>query len=275
MLKIFLSLIILTSCASSKKVTKKEKKAKILYSRGTANLMGRSYTSALRDLIAANKLSPKDKSILNNLGMAYYFKKEKTKAKFYISKSIEIDKINSEARGNLASIYLQEKKYNRAEKQYKIILKDLLYHHQYKTYYNLGILKLKQQHKAQAMVYFNKSLEENSQHCPSLFQVALDSYNKGFYKTSYAKFKQASMGICVNSPAPHYYQALSLVELRDKVKAKLKLEYLIEQFPKSKFATLAQIKISTIKNMKSIHRTETVRDWRVPGNARKKISPNF
>jgi outer membrane protein assembly factor BamD (BamD/ComL family) len=62
------------------------------------------------------------------------------------------------------------------------------------------------------------------------------------------------MGVCVDSPAPHYYQALSLIELRRYDDARMKLDEIDTRFKKSEYAQKARqkaIELTTIENKRS------------------------
>ena len=129
------------SCASSnKKVEQRKKRAHIYYTHGTKYLLDKEYIESLKNLLEARNLDPENSKILNNLGMAYYFRGKPELAKKEILKSIEIDPKNSDARNNLASIYFQQGQYDMAKKQYEKVLANLIYSHQYRTHYNLGLI---------------------------------------------------------------------------------------------------------------------------------------
>ena len=98
--------------------------------------------------------------------MAYYFKGADKRAIAAINKALEIDKKNTAARMNLATIELKRKNYKRAEKLYFEILEDLTYMAQFRTYYNLGILNQELGQQQKALEYFAKSLKENDTYCP-------------------------------------------------------------------------------------------------------------
>ena len=87
---IFLILVLLplVSCSSRKEKSITDKKADLYYGQGTNLLRSKDYTKALKSLIASNKYRPNDTKTLNNLGMAYYFKKSVTSAVNYITKAI-------------------------------------------------------------------------------------------------------------------------------------------------------------------------------------------
>jgi tetratricopeptide (TPR) repeat protein len=251
---VILSLLVLTSCAS-KNQELKEKKVGLYFSAGMQNLMDKQYTDALKNFLKANELEPNNSEILNNLGMSYYFKGEKDLAIKTLKQALKLNEDNSDARVNLASIYFQEKKFNEAEKTYKMVLKDLTYDKQTRTFYNLGVLELNyKKDSVAAENYFRKSIKEDDNYCPSYFQLGLIQYNRKQLKNALKNFKEASMGDCYESPAPHYYQALALIDLGRFDEARLKLDEVDTHFKKSVFAVKARaksIELSKIENRKS------------------------
>lgn len=242
-------LLALLSCASNKRVDTKsdaEKKAEIYYNQGTQELVTNEYTQALKHLLEANTLNPNSSKIQNNLGMAYYFKKKPHRAVRFIKHAIKNDPKNTEARLNLATIYVRLEKIKEAKRQYDIVLDDLTYSGQYKTYYNLGILSLKQKREAQAINYFKQSLNENQSYCPAHFQLGNIHFKNGQYQESLISYKKASIGTCYNNPGPIYQQALSLIELKEYSTAKLKLEEVVERFALTKYQKLADRKLKNL-----------------------------
>lgn len=243
--------VILASCASQKDIEKTptQKKAMIYYSEGTQQLINQEYTKALKNLLEANKLLPNDSKITNNLGMAFFFKGNKQRAVSYIKKSIELDKTNTDARINLATIHMNMGELGLAEVQYKEILKDLIYEGQFKTYYNLGILNLKRGQKHQAINYFKQSINTFENYCPSHFELGKIAMDSGSYEKALQYFKDAGMGVCYNNPEPIYMQSLALIKLGQYSKAQDKLEAILGRFEKSKYAVMARKKLSLIREM--------------------------
>jgi Tfp pilus assembly protein PilF len=244
---LILSLLIFISCATKKpKMSKIDKRAEIYYNQGTQELVAKNYTLALKHLLEANILKPDDSRVLNNLGMAYYFKKKTSRATRYIKRSIKIDPKNTSARLNLATIYVSLKKYTEAKHQYDRVLDDLTYEGQYRTYYNIGVLYLKQGKEIQAVNYFKQSISENKNFCASHFLLGDIYFKKGNYEKALASFKSSGYGTCYNNPKPIYHQALSYIQLKQYDTAKLKLEEIVERFSLSKYEELANKKIETI-----------------------------
>jgi type IV pilus assembly protein PilF len=271
---IFLILVLLplVSCSSRKEKSIESKKADLYYGQGTNLLRSKDYTKALKNLIASNKYRPNDTKTLNNLGMAYYFKKSEASAIRYITKAIEIDPTNSDARMNIATIYLKQGKLDQAEKQYKLILKDLVYENQYITYYNLASIELMRSNKEKAKTLLNESVAVNENYCPAFYKLGKLSFDEGNYKYAKKMFKEASMGLCYKIPEPQYYMALSLIKLNEYFEAEQVLESMMENFALTKWESTAQNEILRLKKINSLENSDLLQAKK---SKRKFFTPDF
>ena len=248
---VFLCLFMMASCASRKNQLEM-KQAEIYFGAGTQSLMDRQYTEALKNLLKANELDPNNTEVLNNLGMAYFFKGERDMAIRHLKQALEVDENNSDAKLNLASIYFKDGNVNEAEKVYKQVLKDLTYDKQARTLYNLGIIELQnRRNMVSAENYFKKSIKEDDNYCPSYYQLGMIQYSRKQYNSALRSFKEAGMGTCYDTPAPHYYQALSLIELRRYDEARIKLDEIDTRFKKTVFAVKARTKAIELNDIES------------------------
>lgn len=247
----------LTSC-SSKNNEIRSKKAGLYFGEGTANLINKKYTEALKNLLNANELEPDSSDILNNLGMAYYFKGERDIAIKHLKRSIELNKNNADAKSNLASIYYEEGNIGSAEKLYKEVTKDLTYEKLAITYYNLGLLELeKKKNPSKAEKYFKQSIQEDDNYCPSFFQIGLIKYNQKKFNTALKNFKEASLGVCYEIPSPIYHQALTLIKLRKFDEARLKLDLVESRFKGTEYYAKARKKIIELNEIQNRLSSET------------------
>lgn len=252
-LLLVVAMLLVTACASKNNL--KAKQAEIYFGAGTQSLMDKQYTEALKNLLEANKLDPNNSEILNNLGMAYYFKGENELAIKHLFQALKLNEDNSDAKINLASIYYKAGKIQEAEKLYKKVLKDLTYDKQARTYFNLGLIELSERkNNVAAENYFKKSIKEDDNYCPAYYHLGLIQYNRRQFNSSLRNFKEASMGICYESPAPHYFQALSMIELRRYEDARIKLDEIDTRFKNSQYSAKARaksIELNHIENQKS------------------------
>jgi len=254
-----LLLLTLISCASNQDKITPEKKSEIYYNYGTSNLMSQDYSQAVKNLRNAYQLNPKSSKINNNLGMAYYFKKNEELALEHIRQAIKLDKENTDAKMNLASIYLESEKLDLAKEQYKLMLKDLAYDKHNRTYYNLGLIEMKQENPAGAITYFRKALEVEEGYCPAHFKIGEIAFSKRNFNLALKEFHEASKGTCYSDPAPIYFQAMTLLELDKKSSALVKLDELIQRFPKSDYAVMAHEKITEVADQKDMKTIQAIR----------------
>lgn len=264
---------VLASCASKKKELVMTKKAELYYTSGTQALYEKRYTEALQFLTMANETEKNNPLILNNLGMAYYFKGHKDLALKTIESAIEVDEKNTDAKSNLAAIAMEEKNYDYAEQLLKEVLKDLVYDKQATTYYNLGIVAMNKNDPMKAKDYFQKSITEDENYCPSHFRLGIFSYQNRQFKKALDSFKNASMGVCYQDPAPIYYQALTLIEMRQFDDARIKLSDVDARFPKSEYAAKARMKLMNITQIENRHNNTNHPAYQANGS--KMESPEF
>lgn len=240
-------LLVLVSCASKEKAIK-SKQANLYFSAGTQSLMEQDYTNALTNLLKANELEPESSEILTNLAMAYYFKGQTDLAERNLQAALKINPANSDAKINLASMYFQNGKINDAERLYKSVLKDLTYDKQARTYYNLGLIELEARKNPQsAKNYLQLAIKEDVNYCAAHMKLGMIYYNHREFNQALTTFKDATLGTCYDSPAPHYYQALTLTELRRFDDAIMKYHEINEKFRTDVYAVKARSKLIELK----------------------------
>lgn len=244
---------LMTSCSSGQKQNS-DKKAELFYTYGTQKMIDKDYTQALEALENANQLKPNDTKTLNNLGLAYYFKNRPEKAKNYILKAIKLDPKNSDARNNLASIYFKEGKIDLAEKQYKEVLKDLVYRYSYRVKYNLSLIELKRGNNEKAKKYLNEVVGYTLDYCPAPYQLGLILRKEGKITEAIKNFNIAKTGQCKDQPAAFFELGKTYQTLGEDKKALVEFNHIIEAFPRTPYAK----KSLTFKNKltKKIYYTE-------------------
>lgn len=272
-----LSTILLSSCAHNELAEKsvEQKKAEIYYGQGTNDLVKKDYSQALVNLLKAREFDPKDSQIRNNLGMAYYFREQPELAETELLKAIDLDKNNSDAKANLGTIYLEKNRLKEAKSLYEQVLSDLTYQNQFRNYYNLAVLSLKEGDRKEAFEFLFKSIKERDDYCQAHFKLGELYFEEYKFKQALASFQESAKGTCTTEPAPHYQQALVLMNLNRYEEARMKFKEIIEKFPKSKFNSLSNVQLKKITaeikeqaNSKNFQ-TETIKESKTIE------SPNF
>jgi type IV pilus assembly protein PilF len=247
---IFALLVQLAACASSSKkqeTTVKDRRADILFAQGTSQLMSQEYTDALENLMLANQARPNDSQILNNLGMAYFFKGQPGLAERHIRQSVQVDPNNSDARNNLASILFTQNRLDEAKAEYIKVQDDLLYRHQWRVKYNLALIHLRQQNRAEAVRLLKEASAERQDYCAANYQLGMLYRESRNFKDAIEWFKRASDGTCYGEVEPHL-QLAELYELtRDMERARLKYEDIVERFATGPYAPIARERLQRLE----------------------------
>ncbi len=248
-LSIFIVLLALVSCASNdlRDKSPEERKADLYYNHGTQALLAKDYTTALNHLQKAVAITPDDTKVLNNLGMAYYFKGEVSTALKFLNDAIDKDEKNSDARVNLAGIYYAQGRTQLALEQYQIVTKDLIYPYQFRTYYNMAIIKEKQGKVQEARQLLAKSIDENKGYCPAYYLTGQMNEKAQDLKSALTSYQDATKGQCYEEPAPHFSQAKVLMKLGRYAEAQEKLEMVMEKFSRTPYFPMASQELAKLK----------------------------
>lgn len=244
-----MALFLLVSCGTNKpRKTENEKKADLYYSYGTSNLINKKYTDALNNLMKAATFSPDDSRIHNNLGMAYYFKKDTKSAIKHVKKAIDLDENNHDALVNLASIYYNLKRFKLAEKYYKEVQGRITYKFQYRVLYNLALLEFKKGDSLKTLSYLSDAIKENPDYCPAHYLEGRVFEAQRNFERAYESFKNSYQGPCYNNPAPHFKAGSMLAKTGKFLDARLKLNEVVERFPTSQYSAFSRNLLRNIKD---------------------------
>lgn len=244
-----IGLLVLFSCASQQKANPK-KLAKIYSKKGTGDLINKDYTEALGNLMKAYKYNPEDDEINNNLGMAYYFKKNTNKAVIHLKKALDINPKNIDAKMNIATIYMNMGQHAKAEKVYlDSVQTDLTYRGHFRTYYNLSIIEETKNNSVMAREYLKKSVSENELYCPAHFKLGQMDLAANNYEGALEHFKSASGGSCQKEAVAHYYQAVSHLKLGQFESARFKFAEIVSRFPDTEYSKKSKTKLSSFQSI--------------------------
>jgi tetratricopeptide (TPR) repeat protein len=162
-----------------------------------------------------------------------------------------------------------------AKAQYEIVTQDLTYTNQFRNYYNLALLELRIGDRKEAYEYLEKSIKEKEDYCQAHFKLGELYMEEYKFTQALSSFQESSKGTCVTEPAPHYQQALALINLNRFEEARIKLKMLMEKHGKTRFYSLSQIQLKKISDeireqatLKTFQ-TETVKE------SQSVESPNF
>ncbi|MCJ7616356.1 MAG: tetratricopeptide repeat protein [Desulfobacterales bacterium] len=154
-LSVFL-IFCIVSCAANIEVRKKQEEAS--RNLGEAYMQQGDFSSALRELLKAEKIYPKDPLLQNDLGLAYMAKGRLDIAVKHFKKAVELKPDYAPARNNLGTAYIAKREWDIAISCFKEIIDDVLYATPHYPLTNLGWAYYNKQEYQLAEKYYSDAL---------------------------------------------------------------------------------------------------------------------
>jgi len=230
--------LLLSACAST---SKNKERAEFMLRTGTAHLVRGNYPAALRDLLAAEKLDPRNPVVQNNLGLAYFVRDRYDLAETHIAKAIELDPKYSEARNNYGRVLIELARYNEAIRQLEIVTQDLTYQQPEKAWINMGLAHFRQGQFARARDKFAESIRIQRQSCLGQTYFGRSLLELGQYDRAAATL-DAAVEFCKDDGLedPQYFSGISYYKLGRTDKAVARMEEILRLYPRGTYAKKAE-----------------------------------
>ena len=204
--------------------------------------------TALKELLIAEDLAPSNAAVQSNLGLVYFLRDRYELSERHYMNAVKFKPDFTEAKNNLARVYIEYDQLRKAEPLLQESLKDLTFTDFSSVYANYGILEFKRKRYPTAKVYLKKSLETDRENCMS--HVYLGRANLELNELSLAS-DEFEKGVAFCSPLgideAHYYAALAFFRNNQKDRAMVRFEELIKLFPNGKNNEKAKKMLSLIK----------------------------
>jgi len=157
-LSLYLVLIFcIASCAANIEVRKKQGEAS--RNLGEAYMQQGDFSSALRELLKADKIYPKDPLLQNDLGLAYMAKDRLDLAITHFKKAVKLKPDYAPAKNNLGTAYVAKREWDMAISCFKEIIDDILYATPHYPLTNLGWAYYNKQEYELAEKYYREALK--------------------------------------------------------------------------------------------------------------------
>lgn len=153
------ALLLFSACATTGITPEDKKKADAARNLGEAYLSDGNYTSALGELLKAEKLNTNDPILHNNLGLVYMAKEKTDLAVLHFEKAVQLKPDYSLAKNNLGSAYLVRKEWDKAIPVLQEVTGDMLYATPHYPLANLGWAYYNKIEYDKARHYLEKALE--------------------------------------------------------------------------------------------------------------------
>lgn len=231
-------LFIISGCAQTQSLSQSEsvqieakQEAELHFRLGNGFYLKKDFARALTEYSKSVELDPQFSPARNNLALTYYSLKKPVEAKNQLIKALELNPKYMEAHNNLARVYLELEQLNQAETELSYVLSDLTFTDQDKALSYMGLLKFKQNKFKEALTHFQKSLRLNKESCFSYvyFARTLSALKDAQASAAFDK----SIQVCGEGQNEEalFYSALHFQSVGDSLRARARLEDLIQLYP--------------------------------------------
>jgi len=219
---------------------------------GTAYLGSARYNDALKELLEAEKLSPRDPNVHYYLGITYYRKGMIDNAADEFKKALSLKPGYSEVQNYLGVIYLEKGQWDQAVQYFKDTLSNPLYETPDKALFNLGMAYQGKKDYEKALKYLEEAKSKRPNTIPPGLidlHAGLTCYDQGDYKKSITYLK-SSIKADPNLLQARYTMGLAYLKLHDSEKAKTEFKAILEAAPDTELGTEARKSFDAISRPK-------------------------
>lgn len=232
-------------CTSNQK---KEELAQRYFDLGTSLYAAGKYPQALKELLRSQKLDARNPRIYNALGLAYQARGRGDLAIKHLKEAIENYPDYTEARNNLVRVYIENKRFSEAERELKLVKKDLTYGALDRVYLNEGLLYFDQKKYELALEPFAKAIQYSRNSCSAqhfygrtLFEI------KRYGEAAIALDRAITFCQETGNDEPHYFSALSYYRSGDKRKAAIRFDEILKLYPNGQYTERSKSLLELVK----------------------------
>jgi len=216
------------------------------YQMGQSFYAESNFTAALVEFSEAEKLTPNDPSLLNDLGLSYFRKGHFDLAELKYLKAIKIKPDFSEARNNLGVNYLEMKRWDDAISQFKKVQDDIFYQGQDATAINLGLAYLGKGDNQEALVLMRAAVGKNPSDPRTRLHLGRVYFALGKTELAIGEYRKA-LALNGSYAAAHFNLGLAEVKLKDSAAARLAFKEVIRIAPDSEIGQLSREYLDLLK----------------------------
>lgn len=216
------------------------------YQMGQSFYAENNFSGALLEFTEAEKLTPQDPALLNDMGLTLFRKGRYDLAELKYLRALELKPGYSEARNNLGVNYLEMKRWQDAIAQFKLVQDDIFYQDQESIFINLGLAHLGKGEYRQALTVLRAAVGRKPGdprcrlHLGRVYfaldktELAVEEYRKALkLNGSYAN--------------AYYFLALAQVKLKDAGAARSAFQEVLRIAPDSEIGQLSREYLDLLK----------------------------
>lgn len=230
--------VLISGCASKSVDTKKA--AQLRMEIGVSHIQQNNLPMALKELLAAKELDVTNPYIHNNLGLVYFLRQKNEVSADYFKKAFTILPSFTEAKNNLARVYIEMRQFKKAEPLLNEVMNDLTFTDLPSAQFNYGLLYFNQGKYNQAEKFFHKVLTSRREDCYSHVY-----YGRSLLELQQLKAAAVQLDKAVQFCTPVkvddalFYSAIAHYRLGLKDKSQSRFSELIKVYPEGKHHTKA------------------------------------
>jgi type IV pilus assembly protein PilF len=233
----------LYGCAPDPKTIKR---AEVHYGLGYDYLQRGDPTSALRELLEAEKLDPKDPAIQHALGLALNAKGKYMEALDHYKQALLLDPKYTEVHNAMGATYLELGQWDNAIREFNIVLKDLLYLTPFYVLNNLGWAYYKKGDLPHAAENYKKALDMKPDFGLARYNLGLAYRDSKKTDLAIAQFQQV-ITLVPNFMDAHFQLGQLYFNAGKKQEAQKSFEEVVRLGPQSDQARMAQQYLDLLK----------------------------
>ncbi|MDI6753926.1 MAG: tetratricopeptide repeat protein [Thermodesulfobacteriota bacterium] len=216
-----------------------KQKATIHLRMGYQNLQEGDSTSALRELLLAEKFNPKDPEVQFGLGWAYSAKGRFLQALEHFRQTLVLDPKFTEAKNAMGATYLEMGKWDEAIQEFEAVLKDILYMTPFYVLNNIGWAHYKKGDRPKAIEYYKKAVAMKPDFGLAYYNLGLAYKNNQQTEEAIAAMRSA-LAQAPNFLEAHFQLGLLYFNSGRRAEARKSFEEVVRLAPQSENARLAQ-----------------------------------
>ncbi len=223
-------------------------KASLKMQLGVAHIENENLPLALKELLEAEQLDPKNPLVHNNLGLVYFLRKKMDLSLAHYTKATELDPQFTEAKNSLARVYIEVKQYQKAEVLLNQVIQDLTFTNQGSAYMNFGLMRFNQKRFLDAKKLFERVLETARDYCYAQVYLGRSYLELGENSNAIIQLEKA-IPLCKPQKVDeaHYYSAIAHYRVGQIEKSLTRFQEIVRIFPAGPNSQSAQQMISIIK----------------------------
>ena len=216
------------------------------YQMGQSFYAESNFSGALQEFTEAEKLTPRDPALLNDLGLAYFRKGRYDLAEPKYLKAIVLKPGYSEARNNLGVNYLEMKRWDDAISQFTAVRNDIFFQGQDGAVINLGLAYLGKGDYQQALGLLRGAAGRNPSDPRTRIHLGRVYFALDKTELAVEEYRRA-LELNRSYANAHYYLALAQVKLKNLAGARSAFNEVLRIAPDSEIGQLSREYLDLLK----------------------------